>query len=382
MKTGRTLTELAQELDRQARTRRDYVAPTTKLRAVLEYPTPERAQVMLAGFPDDEPLAIGDLAHQQIAQDLAIPKPYYDRMRAEAPQLLAQNVNHWLQAQPAEKLVRTIDGRVRAFLSSKYRPLDNLELLAAVLPAFRDLGGISVESAEVTETHLYLKAVMPSLQWDMAMVHREAMRQAGRELHAERPGEDVVQAAVMIGNSEVGHGALFVEEAIYRLTCYNLATVQKTIRKYHVGRRHGKGNGNGDHADDEVWQLLTDEAQQADDRAFWLRVRDVVRAVFTRERFEANARRLAETAGDPIEGKVEKTVEVVAVRFGLADDTREGILRHLIEGADLSRFGLINAVTRASQDEADYDAATDLERLGGKILELPRGEWAQLAQAA
>ena len=382
MKTGRTLTELVKELERQTEVRRDYVAPTTKLRAVLEYQTPERPQVMLAGFPDGGPLAIGDLAHQQIANDLAIPKSYYDRMRTETPQLLAQNINHWLQAKPAEKLVRTLDGRVRAFLSSKYRPLDNMELLTAVLPAFRDLGGITVESAEVTETHLYVKAVMPSIRWDLAMARREAMQQADQPLHVERPGEDVVQAAVMIGNSEVGHSALFVEEAVYRLVCYNLATVQKTIRKYHVGRRHGKGNGNGDHADDEVWQLLTDEARQADDRAFWLRVRDVVRAVFTQERFEANVRRLAGVATDLITGSVEKTIEVTAVQFGLSDATRQNVLRHLIEGADLSRLGLINAVTRASQDEADYDAATNMERLSGKILELPRGEWAQLAQAA
>jgi hypothetical protein len=35
---------------------------------------------------------------------------------------------------------------------------------------------------------------------------------------------------------------------------------------------------------------------------------------------------------------------------------------------DNSAFGLINAVTKASQDIDDYNRATELERLGGEIL--------------
>ena len=106
------------------------------------------------------------------------------------------------------------------------------------------------------------------------------------------------------------------------------------------------------------------------------------KAAFSPERFNANALKLAGAAADVIEGKVEKVVEVAAVRFGLADSTRENVLKHLISGGDLSRFGLINAVTAASQDETDYDRASDLERLGGQIIEMPRSEWSQLAKAA
>ena len=390
MKQGKSLTELAQELDRQAKTRRDFVAPTSKLRAMVigrdSESGPREGRVVLTGFPSGETMGINALAHQQIASDLAIPKPYYDRMVTEAPALLADNVNHWLRAQPQDRLVRTLDGNVRAFLSSKYRPLDNFELINAVIPAFKDLGGgLTVESCEVTERRLYIKAVLPSLAMDLAMAKREAMIKAGVALHAERPGEDVVQAAVTIRNSEVGEGGLYVEEGVYRLVCYNLATVAKTLRKYHVGRKHGRGNGNGHGSEEDgqdVWQLLSDEARAADDTAFWLRVRDVAKAAFSPERFNVNALKLAGAAADVIEGKVEKVVEVTAVRFGLSDSTRENVLQRLIKGADLSRFGLINAVTAASQDETDYDRASDLERLGGQIIEMPRSEWSQLAKAA
>ena len=58
------------------------------------------------------------------------------------------------------------------------------------------------------------------------------------------------------------------------------------------------------------------------------------------------------------------------------------MLRYLIEGGDLSQFGLHNAVTRMSQDVEDYDRASDLERVGGKIIELSATEWKTIAEAA
>ena len=38
---------------------------------------------------------------------------------------------------------------------------------------------------------------------------------------------------------------------------------------------------------------------------------------------------------------------------------------------DSSRYGLMNAVTAASKICADYERATELERIGGEILAMP-----------
>ena len=40
---------------------------------------------------------------------------------------------------------------------------------------------------------------------------------------------------------------------------------------------------------------------------------------------------------------------------------------------------MANAITRTSQDLDDYDRATDLERLGGQIIELEQKDWAVIA---
>jgi hypothetical protein len=75
-------------------------------------------------------------------------------------------------------------------------------------------------------------------------------------------------------------------------------------------------------------------------------------------------------------------VEVTATRFGLNETERKSVLDHLIRGGDLSQYGLHNAITRTAEDLDDYDRASDFERFGGQIIELPANEWRQIAEAA
>lgn len=64
-----------------------------------------------------------------------------------------------------------------------------------------------------------------------------------------------------------------------------------------------------------------------------------------------------------------KTVEVLGDKYILNKTERANILRHFIMANDYTAFGLVNAVTRSSQDISDYNRATELERLGGTILD-------------
>ena len=68
-----------------------------------------------------------------------------------------------------------------------------------------------------------------------------------------------------------------------------------------------------------------------------------------------------------------------------ADITEEestGVLQRLIEGKDLTLYGLSNAVTRFSQDVDSYDRATALEGIGYNILSMPRQQWNRINQMA
>jgi hypothetical protein len=349
MKSGRTISELAAELERQANTKKDYVADTRRLSM-----QPSGDGVVLVGVNGG--MTLRSTAHGQMASTLGIPKPYYDRMLQNEPDLLSRNVNTWLEKQPAKKLVRTLDGQVRAILSDSYRPLDNLDLAEAVLPKLVDLQA-TVVSSEVTENRFYLKAVTARIQGEAKL-------------------GDVLQAGVVISNSEVGQGSLRVEAMDYRLVCLNGMIRETAVRKAHLGR-----GARGQDAIEDAREYFRTETRAADDRAFFLKVQDATAAMFDPERFnarllqyrEVSERQIAATA-DPV-----KVVEVTAKRFGLNDGERSSILQHLIRGGDMSQWGLANAVTRAAQDVESYDRATELESLGGDIVELPANDWKTLA---
>ena len=86
-------------------------------------------------------------------------------------------------------------------------------------------------------------------------------------------------------------------------------------------------------------------------------------------------------ATSKLEGDVTKAVEALSNRLSLTQDEQSSVLRHLIEGGDLSQYGLINAVTRTAEDAKSYDRATELEMAGATVLDLKPTEWRDLALA-
>lgn len=363
MKQGKTLVQLAEEIERRAAAKKDYIVDTAHMTMTVgEGPKP----TLVFG---ETTLGVNDIAHAQLAEGVGIPKPYYDRMLAEKPELLARNVNEWLAANPKNQLVRTLDGTARAYLSDKYRPLENEDLARAVIPVLLDLD-VEIMSSEITERRFYIKAVDKKIV--RALAEKGAAFGDG--------GHTIIRGnacpAITIGNSEVGMGALSILAGYYNDWCSNLATFnERSMRKYHVGAKN-------ELLGDNISALLSDETRQKTDIALWAQVGDVVKNAFDQARFDALVDKVEGTVRDRIEGDPVKVVNLSSKRFGLTEVEGKSVLRHLIEGGSLTRFGLHNAVTRASQDAEDYDRATELERIGGNIIDLPRSEWEEVAKAA
>lgn len=351
MKQHLSLTQLAEQLQARQVEKRDFVASTKQLNMTADT---NEIELLLPEGP--EVLQANDVAHNQIAQRLEIPVKYYDRLRHDAPALLADNVNHWFQTEGDKRLVRTLNGTMRAFLSDRYQRIENEEIAEIVIPELISQEGIRVESCAITEERMYIKAVFTRIEGEVKR-------------------GDVVQAGVAISNSEVGRGSVKVEPLIYRLVCTNGMIMQDSkFRARHVGGRLAK--------DDNIVELLSDEAIQADDRAILLKVRDVVRASFDQARFQQHLQLMQGATMQIIEGNPVEAVKVLAKKLTLSEGEQGGILRHLIEGGDLSRWGIANAVTRTAQDVESYDRATEIESLGSNVLLFPKAEWQQIAQAA
>ena len=75
-------------------------------------------------------------------------------------------------------------------------------------------------------------------------------------------------------------------------------------------------------------------------------------------------------------------VSLASKDFNITEEESTGVLQRLIEGKDLTLYGLSNAVTRFSQDVDSYDRATALEGIGYNILSMPRQQWNRINQMA
>lgn len=362
MKTGKSIVELATEIQRQAALKRDFIVDTTAVSMV------EMAAAPVSLSFADQTLNIGETAHDQIGEHCGIPAKYYDKMRGEAPELLVANVNTWFAKRPAKQMIRTLDGQARAFLSNKYRPLDNLELAEAVLPVLSQIG-VEVISSEITEKRLYIKGVDRKVMLEIPAGHS-----FGDGTHTIVHTRQLYPS-ITISNSEIGHGSLSVRGGTFDGFCTNLSIFEKrSTRTNHVGRKF--------EALGDITELLSDHSRRLNDAALWSSLKDVVVATFDEAKFAELVDEIKGTQDQKIEGDVVKVVEVTAQRFGMNDGERKSVLDHLIHGGDLSRFGLYNAVTRTAEDLPSYDRATEFERFGGQIIELAKNDWQAIAEAA
>jgi len=352
MLKGKTLTELAMELDRQNNAKKDYLLDTRNLIMDADF---DGAMLTMHDEVNNTNtlLGINEIAHQQISIELGIPRAYYDRMRKENPDLLTENVNTWFMQDPKVRMVRTLDGTARAFLSDRYRRIDNYDIAQEVIPILRDLN-VKFESNEVTDSRMYIKVVNERLT---------------REV---KPG-DYVQSGVIITNSEVGLGRVTIQPLLYRLVCTNgmvVNDIKGSTSRRHVGKRLTANDG---------YVLYANDTLLADDRALLLKIRDTIKAALD----EVHFTNLIEQMRTATEVKIEtnhipEMVQLAAPEFGFTKKEGEGILDHLIRGGDLSMYGFANAVTRYAQDVESYDRSTELEEIGYNILTMPQRTWNKL----
>lgn len=352
MKTGLSLPDLAATVQDYRTRVRDYRLPGSFLRMDPTNLTLNTDPTVTATRLSIEP---NRLMHDQIAERLGVPVKYYNRMKEEAPELLARNVNEWLVRGNGEKrFVRTFENGEgakltgRAFLGSTYRPLDNYDLLTALVPPMLE-AGVAVESSQITESRLYIQAVAKHIKSKVVVpgTHNRI--------------DDILNIGIVVSNSEVGGGSLSVRALVFRQVCSNGLVVSDDLpgfKQIHIGR-------DTDGAD----AILSAETKKLRDAAVWAKARDVIKAAISQATLDKVTERINRAAGITL-ANPEKALELVAERFDLVEDERAAVMKNLIAGGDVSQWGLTNAVTALANEVADYDRAVDLEAIGGKVLAL------------
>ena len=348
MKGATDLKEIAAQIVANSELKHDFVSDTRNLAMQLDGDKKPFIQSEEGGFP------VLQHSHNQMASALDIPSKYYNKCLERDPNLLAHNVNTWLHSGKQRRhMLRTLGGDLRAFMSDRYARTDYEDVAKVAFPVLLDLPQVQIPSCQITETRMYIHFVVPTVQGEVKV-------------------GDVVQAGGILRTSEVGAGATAVEGLEWRLRCLNGMKTADVFRRNHVGRRI-EDDGEIDWADD---------TRRADDNAVLLKVRDMVRAVVDETRFRATLDKMKGLTEGKITGDPARAVEVLSKKIAVSDTEQGGILRALIEGGDLSAWGVTNAVTAQAHTAISYDRAYDFEAAGGKLLELPKADWREILEAA
>ena len=336
-----SLTALAERVEAVEKSKEDFIVPSNR----LSLEDDDHLAIQEIGFWYE----IGDVAHNQLAARLKIPRDFYNALPQRVPGARRNLVNELLMGEkPERRMVRTLEGRARAFLSDKFSlNYDNFTMLNTLLPTLQNFPALRVKSCSLTERRMYIQLVFPQLQ---------ATIKVG----------DTVAAGITMVNSEVGEGAWDVLEFLEILRCLNGMVGQSLMRKFHVGRRAD---------DDGVYKRDTIEA---DIRAVNLQLRDVVASSLDEVRFQKRIAAIKSAAEDVIPDPV-ATIERVTKRFAFGPGDQAAITGNLIKSGEPTRWGLSNAITALAHDIENRDRQFEVEKIGGDIVELTPSEWAVLS---
>ena len=230
---------------------------------------------------------------------------------------------------------------LRAFLSPRYRVLDNESLVANVLQEAEKITDLQVHDASVDSERLYMRLVTP--------------------ITGEIEEGDICQLGLTLRNSEVGDGAIQINPFILRLVCKNGLVSQTKYRQVHLGYRRDVG-------------IVSRETIEADSRSIFSGIRDWVR-------FVLNPDRLNETL-DLFRASKQVDIATVEPRVAVANIVKaynfepgeaNSIFERYLRGNDSTQFGMVNAITSAAHT-SDFGMRRQvaLEEAAGTLLETSR----------
>ena len=281
-------------------------------------------------------------AHSQMSEKTRIPKPYYDRMMETGRnELLADNINSWLPEKD-ERMIRILNGEVRAILSSKYRIIDNVNVLRCTMETlvegYKHLEP-KFQECWLGDTRMYLKIALMGL-------------------NGEARPEDKYHFGMIVTNSEVGAGMLKLEPYMIRQICTNGMIRQKLLSKIHIG------SANTDIEVSAGTRLLQDSALYGE-------LRDAINTMLNEggKGFAKWLNDLEMTTQVQIDKPVDAVGSIVS-RYKISESNAKLIEDYFMKEQDCTQYGLIQGITRAAQDFADLDERIRMEGLAGELSEL------------
>jgi len=348
--TSASIDTFVKEVETVFNNSQDFVAPSYHINLV------DDDYLIIKG--NEGKFKLNDYANGQLASHLGIPKNYWDKCR-EVPGLRNLNANVWLINNADQgRMVRTLNGTARAFVSDRFMRIDNFPVLDAIFPVLKDASekyGMEIVTQALSETRMYLQIVFPK---------RSAEVKVG----------DVIQSGVTISNSEVGSGAYSIQEWTRRLRCMNGMTGDSITRKYHLGEKI--------ESNEEGAYIFKNDTIESELHTIALKSRDALEEAIKGAWFDREIEKMKAAAVDVIARPIE-TIEKAVKVLALPEFTKDVLLNNMIQEGNVTRWGLANAVTAlAHTDEfRKPDKAIMVENAGQQVLSFSKKDWSVLTSS-
>lgn len=248
-------------------------------------------------------------------------------------------------------------GTARALLSNSYKIVDHVETLRAAMRgmASAGLGADNITQCDLTGRKMYVRVEAPEVQGFAPELLKNYRSPFRPELTgAELP---VVHAGFVLTNSETGHGSFTVVPQLTVEVCTNGMTITRdAVSARHLGAKLDDGLINySERTRKANLELITSQAEDA--------IRTFLDPAFVQRTLDE----MTEHAQGEVKD-VEKAVKEITQKTecpALYDD----VLSMFIKGGDMSRGGLVHAVTAAAQSEKiDADLSYTMQAKATALL--------------
>lgn len=342
------LQKIAEELERQMTTKKDYIVDTNNIITIYD---PHLKEYKIDIIDTEKEICeITDNCHTQIGTKLKIPKSYYDYLKQDHPELLIKNINELMQTQNKKMMIRTLDNKARAFLSNKYRPIDNYDVFYKTLEELKQLQttgmNIEIKQSKLTERGLYIKAISKDLT-DTVYGNKDPEK------------GDIVHGGIIISNSETGQGSYKVMPFINVVICNNGMISDKIFKRIHIGKEIEEGTIN--------W---SEQTESIENELLWSKLTDMIHNTFNKQTFTEWINEINKVASEYITTPT-KAIDTIIKNFPqITQDKKDELLTRFAEYG-YTKWGLCQAVTTIAQNQENYETQLEYERIGPKILEYP-----------
>lgn len=262
-----------------------------------------------------EDLSLSTHAHKQLCARIDVPYAFLGRCPQNLQYLL---MNYFIQhgGYDKEVMLRTIhQSQLRAIMSERYTPFDDVQLFPLVEPWVKDT---EVEWYSFDDYSTHVRLTLP-------------------ETYEEIKVGDAVQKGIHITNSEVGVRSVTIQAVVIRLVCKNgLLSAFKKSRS-HVG-----------------------DPQRLEEHVKYM----IEEAVLDSDSLLAKYKQSLDIA---IEEPTDALKQIVK-NEGLSQAEFSQLLKVYLNAPDPSLFGIVNALTQTAQD---YPAERrwEMENMAGRLLD-------------